>query len=70
MERFNVLEPAAAVAWAALRRLPNPSEETVLLLRGIEEGRLIYQPTPTGRWLGAVARWLTEGHMPITMAGR
>jgi hypothetical protein len=68
MDRYSVLEPAAAAIWAGLRRLPQPSAETEILLRGIEEGRLTYAPTPVGRWIARVARWLTEGHLPTMVA--
>ncbi len=68
MDRFSVLEPAAAAIWAGLRRIKDPSDGTVALLRGIDEGRLGYPPTAEGRWIARVARWLTEGHLPTVVA--
>jgi len=69
MDRFGVLEPAMATIWAALARLPQPSPEIALALRGIEEGRLEVADTPEGLWIAALVRWLTEGRMPVRVAG-
>jgi hypothetical protein len=68
MVRFGVLDPALAVIWAALARLPRPSPEIALALRGIEAGKLEVPATAEGRWVASLAKWLTEGRMPVRVA--
>jgi hypothetical protein len=65
MVRFGVLDPALAIIWAALVRLPHPSPEIAMALRGIELGELEVPATAEGRWVGSLAKWLTEGRMPV-----
>jgi hypothetical protein len=67
IERFGILEPTCAVILAALRRLPDPHHEIAALLRGVEAGRLVCPPTPEGRWLAGLARWLTEGRLSVSL---
>jgi hypothetical protein len=67
IERYHMLEPTFAVILAALRRLDDPSREIAALLEGLDRGRLECAPTATGQWLAGVARWLTEGHLPVTV---
>jgi hypothetical protein len=68
IERYHMLEPTFAVILAALRRLEDPSQEIAALLEGVDSGRLECAPTATGQWLAGVARWLTEGHLPVTVS--
>jgi hypothetical protein len=65
MLRFGVLDPALAVIWAALARLPQPSPEIALALQGIEAGKLEVPATAEGRWVASLVRWLTEGRIPV-----
>jgi len=65
MVRFGVLDPALAVIWAALTRLPHPSPEIAMALQGIAAGKLEVRPTAQGRWVASLAKWLTEGRMPV-----
>jgi hypothetical protein len=68
MDRIGVLEPALAVIWAALTRLPQPTAVVATLLAAIESGRMAVGANPQDRWTGQVARWLTENRMPVTLA--
>lgn len=67
MERFGVLEPAFAVLWAALRRLPATTPPITAMLAGIEVGRLEIGGSPQDRWIAHVTRWLTENKMPVAV---
>lgn len=67
MERFGVLEPAFAVLWASLKRLPARTPPITALLAGIEAGRLDIGDSAQDRWIADVARWLTENKMPVAV---
>ncbi len=69
MERFGVLEPALAVLWAALKRLPAPTAPVAEILAGIAAGRLTTGTSVQDRWTAQVARWLTENRMPVAVKG-
>jgi hypothetical protein len=68
IERYHMLEPTFAVILAALRRLEEPSQEIAALLEGVDRGRLECAPTAAGQWLAGVARWITEGHLRVTVS--
>ena len=67
MERYGVLEPAFAVLWAALKRLPAPTPAIAEMLAGIDAGHLTTGASPQDRWTAQVTRWLTENRMPVAV---